>query len=268
MIKKQLLSCSVLLLVMVLTKIFIFNSRASGNKYFHKTKTVTTEETEVKRNNPYYSSLTFAAEDLPLGDSKVENRMMRYMKAYSFKKLRSHRLHRIAQKYFPVIAPILRRYGIPEDFRYLPLVESGFETGTSSHKGASGYWQFMPQTAAAFGLNVDEGNDERQDIRKSTAAACKYLKVLYRQFNSWMLVAAAFNAGGGNLQKAIDRQGQDNLFKLKLNSETSSYIYKVISVKEVIENPTMHGYRPEYGKFIANLDAYNEKPKLNEQGSF
>src|SRR5690606_24311179 len=112
-----------------------------------------------------------------------------------------------------------------------------------SHRGASGYWQFMPATAKSFGLRVDNAVDERKDIEKSTVAAAKYIKALYREVNSWTLVAAAFNIGEGNLLRAINRQQEDNYFRLKLNKETGSYVYELFSVKEIIEHPKLHGYR-------------------------
>lgn len=262
MIKKQLLCFGVLLLALMFSNMVLYSIHVTEDNVVYRAQPHATDDTEEKRNNAYYASLTFATEDLPLGDAAVKKRMMRYLKAYAFTKLRTHQLHRKAEKWFPVITPILRQYGIPEDFRYLPLIESGFQTGTSSHRGASGYWQFMPQTAKAFGLEVTGGTDERQDIRKSTVAACKYLKTLYREFNSWTLVAAAFNVGEGNLQRAIAHQSEDNFFKLSLNAETSSYIYKLISVKEIIENPAMHGYRNESGTYLAKQDEA-EKATVN-----
>ncbi len=195
------------------------------------------------RNAPYFTSLSFADENLPLGDKRIEKTMMRHLKEYSYAKRRSNVLHHKAVDALPEVAAILRKHGVPEDFKYIPLVESGFASGTTSHRGASGYWQFMPSTARAFGLRVDSLVDERQHVGKSTVAAAKYLKALHREFNSWTLVAAAFNIGEGNLQRAINAQREDNYFRLKLNKETASYVYKLISVKEIIEHPDMHGYR-------------------------
>lgn len=209
------------------------------------------------RNTPYFASLNFADESLPLGDKQIEKKMMRYLKEYSYNRRRSYQLHQKAKDALPQVAAILRQHGIPEDFKYIPLVESGFASGTTSHRGASGYWQFMPNTAAAFGLRVDSLVDERQDIRKSTTAAAKYIKSLYREFNSWTLVAAAFNVGEGNLRRAINNQHEDNYFRLRLNKETGSYVYKLISVKEIIENPDMHGYRR--GKTLLAADLKTEE---------
>lgn len=246
------------LVALVFSKLFIYStSPAEENKVAMQIHSPAAD-TEVLRNDVYFTSLSFASEMLPLGDPGIEKRMMRYLRAHAYTRLGNHQLHRKAEKWFPVVTPILRRYGIPEDFRYLPLIESGFETGTSSHRGASGYWQFMPHTARSFGLKVNGQTDERQHIRKSTEAACRYLRALYKEFNSWTLVAAAFNMGEGNLKRAISRQDEDNYFRLKLNRETSSYMYKLIAVKEIIEHPKRHGYRSEYGTMLARLDEAEE----------
>src|SRR3546814_6432895 len=103
----------------------------------------------------------------------MEEEMMRYLRECSYSKRRSHGLHRNAVQALPHVAAILRAYGVPEDFKYVPLVESGFTSGTTSHRGASGYWQFMPATARSFGLQVDGSIDERQNIQKSTVAEAK-----------------------------------------------------------------------------------------------
>ncbi|WP_257666224.1 lytic transglycosylase domain-containing protein [Parapedobacter tibetensis] len=262
MIKKQLFCCSAVLLLVLLSKLYTYRVAANTetndvlqhNSLFHGALLL--EDISNVRNTPYFASLNFANENLPLGDKQIENRMMRYLKEYSYNKRRSYRLHRKARGALPRVAAILSKQGIPVDFKYIPLVESGFTSGTTSHRGASGYWQFMPNTARAFGLRVDSLVDERQDIEKSTLAAAKYIKALYREFNSWTLVAAAFNIGEGNLQRAINNQHEDNYFKLKLNKETGSYVYKLISVKEIIENPRQHGYRKSK---ILLADATDEK---------
>jgi hypothetical protein len=135
----------------------------------------------------------------------------------------------------------LKAYGIPEDFKYMPLVESGLAEGTSP-RGASGYWQFMPGTARSYGLRVNSVVDERKNMRKSTIAACKYLKELHGIFNSWTLAAAAYNIGEINLLRQMARQGQKNYYKMRLNGETASYVYKLIAMKEIIENPIQYGF--------------------------
>lgn len=249
MIKKQLLCCGAVLLLVLFSKLYFYNLVANveiPTALLHDSLSqgeLLQENISNIRNSPYFASLNFADEMLPLGDKRIERKMLRYLKEYSFAKQRSHLLHRKALRTLPRVAAILRQQGIPEDFKYIPLVESGFASGTTSHRGASGYWQFMPNTAKAFGLRVDSLTDERQDVDKSTLAAAKYLQALYREFNSWTLVAAAYNIGEGNLLRAINRQKEDNYFRLQLNHETGSYLYKLISVKEIIEHPKRHGYQ-------------------------
>ena len=249
MIKKQLLCFGAVLAVVSLCKVYTYDvsaekpdTAALADDSLYQ-QLLMQEDISGIRNTPYFASLSFASENLPLGDPKIEEKMMRYLREYSYANRRSHGLHRKAVQALPQVAAILRAYGVPEDFKYIPLVESGFASGTTSHRGASGYWQFMPATARSFGLQVDSLVDERQNIQKSTVAAAKYIKALYREFNSWTLVAAAFNTGEGNLLRAINRQREDNYFRLKLNKETGSYVYKLISMKEIIEHPNLHGYR-------------------------
>lgn len=200
------------------------------------------EQAEYLAHPPYISNLHFAREYLPLGDQQIVNKMRQHLKDYSFDQVRSHRMHELAEKKLPIVEEILTSYGIPADFKYIPLVESGLTSHVTSAKGASGYWQFMPATARAFGLIVNDEIDERQDLVKSTHAAAKYILALYKEFENWTLAAAAYNVGSGSLRNTIRHQAEDNYFKLRLNRETSAYVYRLISVKEVIENPDRHGY--------------------------
>ncbi|TDQ82784.1 transglycosylase-like protein with SLT domain [Sphingobacterium yanglingense] len=191
----------------------------------------------------YFNSLTFANESIPTELTSVKQKLGKYLSKFSFKKQQSYQMHKQADKFLPQIAAILKSYGIPEDFKYVPLVESGLDPRVTSHKGAGGYWQFMPATARLYGLRVNAQVDDRVDFLKSTHAAARYLKSLYAEFGDWTLVAAAYNVGGGSLRASIRRQNESNYFKLRLNAETGSYVYKLVSVKEVIENPAKHGYR-------------------------
>lgn len=210
-------------------------------------------KTSLKKNNlttivkeaeePAFTlaQLEFADETLPLGDTRINVKMKRVLASYAYENLQTNRLHRKAAEWFPVIEPILAAYGIPNDFKYMPLVESGLQGGTSP-KGAAGFWQFMPGTARTYGLKVNSRVDERKNLKKSTIAACKYIKELYGIFESWTLVAAAYNVGDVHLKRQINKQNQDNYFKMKLNRETGGYVYKLISMKEILENPTRNGY--------------------------
>jgi hypothetical protein len=216
------------------------NFNTTGQKLPPISTAAITSKDEVKPEKQT-ASLSFANEKVPVKDARVNWRMTKMLKAHNYKSIQTHRLHQKASKWFPVMEPILKYYGIPEDFKYIPLVESGLLSGTSP-KGASGYWQFMPQTARDYGLKVNGNVDERQQVRKSTVAACKYIRSLYSEFHNWTLVAAAYNLGETKLKRQMNLQNKHSYFKIKLNRETASYVYKLVSMKQIIENPALYGY--------------------------
>ena len=146
-------------------------------------------------------------------------------------------LQRRSAPYFAVIDPILHKHNIPADFRYLPIVESDWKATAVSSAGAVGYWQFMDETARDMGLKITPETDERQDLAKSTDAACRYLNDLHRSLKSWTLVAAAYNGGMGMIQRKMVRQGQRDYYQLVLNDETSYYLYRILAIKELFTNP-------------------------------
>jgi len=264
MIKKHIITCTVIIALLVMAKVFAYNMphEAKSSSEENKTTSKSTIPTTTKITKPLslMAQLNFAEETLPLGDARVERKMKMILTAFNYSHLQTNRLHRKAAEWFPVIEPILAAYGIPEDFKYIPLIESGLQEGTS-HKGASGFWQFMPGTARNYGLRVSSKVDERKNLRKSTIAAAKYIKELYGIFDSWTLVAAAYNVGDSHMRKQIDRQNQDNYFKMKLNRETGGYVYKLISVKEIVEDPVRYGYRAPKALMAYNAEssfkAYN-----------
>ncbi|RZL29871.1 MAG: lytic transglycosylase domain-containing protein [Pedobacter sp.] len=240
MLKKHVIPCTVVFGLLVMAKVFAYKLPTVKENLKKDNYTSTIIETE----EPEFSiaQLEFAEETLPIGDTKVTQKMERTLASFSYQNLQTTRLHSKAAKWFPVVEPILADYGIPNDFKYLPLVESGLRGGVSP-KGAAGYWQFMPSTARMYGLKVNSKVDERYNLKKSTIAAAKYIKELYGIFDSWTLVAAAYNVGDGHMRRQISRQKQDNYFKMRLNRETGVYVYKLISMKEILENPNRNGYK-------------------------
>jgi membrane-bound lytic murein transglycosylase D len=253
MIKKQLFTCSV---TAVLAIIFTLNICA---KTFDRSnasvgKTAKTND-EISSLISYKKSAgmdySFANEAIP-ANHLVYRKLQYSLKKHNYSNIHSHVLQIKAERWFPIIEPILRAYGIPDDFKYLPLVESGLKEGTSS-KGAAGLWQFMPGTARTYGLKVGRGIDERKNIRKSTIAACVYIKELYHEFKSWTLAAAAYNNGSIKLEKAITKQSEDNYFRMHLNSETGNYVYNLIAMKAIIDNPQKYGY----GNYISSAPINN-----------
>ncbi len=159
-----------------------------------------------------------------------------------------------ANRWFPVIEPILKKNNIPEDFKYLALAESGFSNNTVSPAGAAGVWQFLKETAIQYGLEVTDDIDERYNIEKATVAACNYLKDSYKTYKSWTMSAAAYNMGIGAATKQIKAQGTVNYYDLFLNNETARYVYRIIALKIIISNPK------QYGFYLRKKDLYPSIP--------
>ncbi|MPR34719.1 lytic transglycosylase domain-containing protein [Salmonirosea aquatica] len=177
----------------------------------------------------------FCGDTLPLHQSTVAKRYQKAVQFYdhpSFQRSRANTKKKMKQ-----IENILKSHGIPSDFKYIPYIESAMNAGAVSPKGAAGYWQFMPATAQGLGLVVNDQIDERKDLVKSTKAAAKYLKWLYRELGNWTLVAAAYNAGPNKIIQRMDQQDKDSYFALHLNGETSKYVYRLVAVKEWINQP-------------------------------
>ena len=146
-----------------------------------------------------------------------------------------------SSRWFPVIEEILNEEGVPNDFKYLAVIESGLSQVVSP-AGASGFWQFMKKTAPEYGLEVSASVDERYDVEKSTRAACQYLKKSHTRFGNWSLAAAAYNMGKYGVEKRLDEQSVDNYWDLHLNSETGRYVYRMLAIKEVMSSPVKYGF--------------------------
>jgi len=146
-----------------------------------------------------------------------------------------------SNKWFPLIESILKEEGVPEDFKFLAVIESGLEN-VRSPKGAKGFWQLMPGTAKEYGLEVNNNVDERYHIEKSTRVACKYLLKAKERFGTWTLAAASYNRGMLGIDRLLKKQLVDDYYDLLLNKETSRYIYRILAVKEIMSNPIRYGY--------------------------
>ncbi len=160
--------------------------------------------------------------------------------------------------FFAVIEPILRKYNIPNDFKYLPLIESAWQSNAVSSAGAVGYWQFMDDTAQDMGLSIAPGNDERADLLKSTEAGCKYLKFLYGKLGSWTLAAAAYNGGVGMVQRKITKAGHRDYYAMTMNPETGYYLYRILAMKELFTNPS-YGLGSVGIMLVSSGDAYQQE---------
>lgn len=202
--------------------------------------------------------ITFCGEPIPMNNDFVAHKLMdvirRQIPSVNLPALRGR-----AIQYFPIVDDYLAKNNIPADFKYLPIVESGFANLTS-RVGAHGFWQLMPGTAKELGLIMNGTVDQREDIHKATPAACRLLKNYYleifrkQKITSWVLTAAAYNFGIGNILKAIQTKGKD-YFMMSLNPETAVYVYKIIAVKELFEYPELYMENLGYNVFSANAKA-------------
>ncbi|MGV3558951.1 lytic transglycosylase domain-containing protein [Larkinella arboricola] len=187
---------------------------------------------------PKPAGINFCGEPVPVESGAVaHNLSMALMRNVSSQQYLMNFRRRAIAQYFPIIEPILKKYRIPDDFKYLAVVESGLQADAVSHKGALGYWQLMPETATELGLKLTDKVDERKDLLKSTDAACRYLRILYRNLGSWTMVAAAYNGGIGRMQSHMKKQHETNYYFLSMNQETSDYLYKIVAVKEFFQFP-------------------------------
>lgn len=147
-----------------------------------------------------------------------------------------------ANRYFPVLEPILEKNDIPKDFVYLAAIESFLNPRAISPAKAAGIWQIVPETAKLYGLEVNQYVDERYHVEKATEAACKYFKSAYTKYKHWPTVAASYNAGMGRISSELDKQLTDNSFDLWLNEETSRYVFRIMAMKEILKNPYKFGF--------------------------
>lgn len=194
-------------------------------------------------------SIDFAGESAPLDIFYIREKLDEELLRNTYFHSSTIGLMKRTNRWFPVIEPLLEEYNIPDDFKYLSLVESGFENVTSP-KGAKGFWQFMEKTAREYGLEVNDAIDERYNVEKSTKAACQYLLDSYAEFKSWTLVAAAYNAGKRRINETIENQGVRDYYDMYLNEETSQYVFRILAIKEIIEKPT------QYGFYLREADLY------------
>lgn len=193
--------------------------------------------------------VTFAGELVPLNDADVRERFDRELLVNTFWQSSTILNFKLANKYFAVIDKVLKEEGVPSDFKYLAVAESGLRD-ISSPAGAAGIWQIMSATGKSYGLEITDEVDQRYDLEKSTRVACKYLKEAKAKFGSWALAAASYNAGMGKIQQRIDEQMVSNYYDLYLNSETARYLYRILSYKMIFENPE------KFGLYLEDQDLY------------
>lgn len=188
--------------------------------------------------------IDFAGEPTPLEIPDIKERLDKELLVNTYWQSNALLLIKRSHKYFPIIEPILKEYGVPDDFKYLAVAESGLEH-VVSYAGATGFWQIMKATAKEYGLEVNDNVDERYHIEKSTRVACEYLLKSKERFGSWTLAAAAYNAGNYGISKELKRQEVENYYDLLLNPETSRYVFRIIALKHILSNANEFGFHYE-----------------------
>lgn len=191
--------------------------------------------------NYFPTSVDFAGETAPLNIADVYERFDRELLVNTNLNASTRLIMRRANRVFPIIEPILKAKGIPDDFKYLAVIESSL-TNATSPAGAKGVWQFMPQTAKEIGMEVNESVDERYHLEKSTEAACRYLLEAKQKFGSWTLAAASYNGGTTGVNKQIEFQKVNSYYDLHLNEETGRYVFRILALKEIMKNPDKYGF--------------------------
>jgi len=220
--------------------LFIFNfdspnsstSKNSGTEFPHNYKVV----------SPYVpEQLDFCGEDVPLENIDVRERVEREFIVQTYYHSASVLYLKRLNRWFPIIEKILKEKGIPDDFKYLALAESGL-ANVVSPAGATGFWQFMKAAGKKYGLIINKEVDERYNMEKSTYAACDYLLDAYDKFGTWTLAAASYNKGQNGITNQLGRQKATNYYNLVLNEETNRYLPRIIAIKYVMENPKKYGF--------------------------
>ena len=197
--------------------------------------------------------LNFAGEKVPQDDPEIMERIDREFLVNTYWQSNAVLLMKRANKFFPIIEPILAKNDIPDDFKYLAVAESGLQNVVSP-AGATGFWQIMRATGKEYGLEVNSNVDERYHLGLATQVACEYLKKSKEKFGSWTLAAASYNAGAGAINKYMGIQQATDYYDLLLGDETGRYVFRIMAIKEILSNPEKYGFE------LAEEDLYETVP--------
>ena len=232
-----------LIAIIMVSSLLIFATKSTSENNVNKAtiNDTNTSETYQIRALKIPSNLEFAGERVPLEKSGIKERIDRELLVNTYWQSNGLLLFKRAHKYFPIIEPILEKNGIPDDFKYLAVIESGLQNVTSP-AGAKGFWQIMSSTAKENGLEVNSNVDERYHLEKATQVACDYLNAAKERFGNWTMAAAAYNAGNAGMSRKINDQKVENYYDLLLVSETSRYLPRIVAVKEILSNPNKYGF--------------------------
>ena len=199
--------------------------------------------------------MDFAGENVPLGQFYVRESLDREIMASTFMHSATITMFKRACRWFPVIEPILKSNGIPDDFKFLALAESNLGNVVSPSM-AEGFWQFLKGTGLKYGLEITEEVDERYNVEKATEAACQYFKAGFREYGTWTLTAASYNRGIDGVGKALEKQRTSDYYNLFLVEETARYVFRILAIKQVYNHPTQYGFYLRQSDFYPPLSTY------------
>lgn len=277
--KKHYFYSSAITVVLIVVVALFTGTKEDNSPENLNDKRKTSSETEVSKNNFSKSypvklpeQINFAGEQVPLNDMDVSERLDREMLVNIYWQSQTIYYLKLSNRWFPVIEPILKQNGVPDDFKYVALAESGLQN-VISPSDAVGVWQFLKGTAKDYGLEINEEIDERYNLEKATEAACKYFLDGYKEFGNWTAAAASYNVGLARIKEQSALQNSKNYYDLWLNNETSRYIFRALAFKEILNNSSKYGfeinkedlYSPIRFKFVKMDSSITDLPDFARQ---
>ncbi|MBR5234690.1 MAG: lytic transglycosylase domain-containing protein, partial [Bacteroidaceae bacterium] len=213
----------------------------------------------------------FADETIRLDRADLRERMDREITAFTYSHQTTLLMLKRANRYFPIVEPILKECGVPDDLKYLMVIESNLSPTAKSPAGAAGLWQFMQATGREYGLEVNTNIDERYNVEKATRAACEYLKKAYALYGNWMTVAASYNGGQSGISRRLEQQSATTAMDLWLVEETSRYMFRILTAKLVLESPKSYGFvlkRSQLYPYIAPKEIVTTTAQIDDLTAF
>jgi len=239
-----------LVAIILVSSLLIFAGKKKEPKFDNDKSTSETYQIKALK---IPENLSFAGERVPLEKQDIKERIDRELLVNTYWQSNGLLFFKRTHKYFPIIEPILKRNGIPDDFKYIAVIESGLMNVTSP-AGARGFWQLLKNTAKENRLEVNDNVDERYNLELATQAACNYLKEARTKFGTWTLAAAAYNAGIKGISKKMETQQVTSYYNLLVGDETKRYVPRIVAVKEILTHPK------KYGFIFETSDLYNLEP--------
>lgn len=255
MSKQKLWRINIFLLALASVFIFVASKMSNGEQQNQYEWQPTENVPQIVKGMDLDKSFEFCGESLPMDNFDVRERLDRELTVNTYWHSSTILSIKSTMRFFPTMERILKEEGVPTDLKYIAVAESALRNAVSP-AGAKGIWQFMKGTGNEYGLEINDEVDERYHLEKSTRAAAKYLKSLRNRFGSWANAAAAYNMGGGNMNKHLREQQAESYFDLNLNEETSRYYFRLVAIKNILENPRAFGFYLDKEDYYKALDDY------------